>query len=313
MDNPWRHEVDAALARRGGVLLTSDLARIGLSSDDIELAVSDLARVRRGAYVRQRADDPREIYRQRVRSAALQPPGDRVVSHLSAAMLHGFAVADEHLDWIHLTQSVGRTGRRNGVHTHIAPLLPSEVDHVDGVAATSPRRTVIDCARMLPLVEGVVIADQALSQGLVTLDELLCDADEMRRRPGSRVARAAIALADAGGESPGETRMRLILVRGGCEFDTQVEIYDARESLIGRVDIKLRRSAVVLEFDGREKYSLNGNVELAHWKEKLRHDRLFEAGYIPIRVVWAHLAHPGWLLQRVRQAEERADQDQRAS
>jgi hypothetical protein len=307
MENNWYNEVVMAAAQRGGVLLTRDLAGKDLCSDDIEVAVKGLHRLRRGAYLIEAPDAPRERHRQLARSAAMQHPGDPVISHVSAAVLHDFAVEERHLGWVHLTLAEARGGRRNGIHTHLADLHSSEVSTIDGVAVTSPRRTVIDCARMLPLVEAVVIADQALSKKFVELADLIADAKSLGRRPGGRAARHAMSLADPGGESPGETRTRLILVRGGFELDTQVEICDADDVFIGRVDMKLRNSPVVIEFDGRVKYGLNGDVEAAYWSEKLRDDELHEAGHPTVRVVWKHLVRPGGVLRRVEAAVDRAE------
>lgn len=296
-----------AAARRGGPILTCDLAGMGLGSDDIELATVGLHRLRRGAYLLAKPDDRLELHRQLARSAAMQHPGNPVISHLSAAVLHGFAVEEDHLNWVHLTLAAARGGRRNGIHTHLADLPPAEVSIVDGIAVTSPRRTVIDSARMLPLVEAVVIADQALSQKLVELPDLIADAAALGRRAGGRAARHAMSLADPGGQSPAETRIRLILVQAGFEVDTQVEISDSNGKFIGRVDMKLRNSPVVVEFDGRVKYGLNGDVEVAHWKEKLRHDELGDAGHPAVRVIWNHLARPEGILRRVHAAVARAE------
>ena len=59
---------------------------------------------------------------------------------------------------------------------------------------------------------------------------------------------------------------------------------------------------LVIEFDGRAKYSLDGDPERAHWEEKRRHDRLVEAGYEVIHVVWAELWDELALRRRINRA-----------
>jgi hypothetical protein len=64
----------------------------------------------------------------------------------------------------------------------------------------------------------------------------------------------------------------------------------------------LVEGTLVVEFDGRSKYRIDGDPESAHWAEKLRHDRIVEYGYPVLRAIWPDL----WDQPRLRARVERA-------
>jgi very-short-patch-repair endonuclease len=67
---------------------------------------------------------------------------------------------------------------------------------------------------------------------------------------------------------------------------------------VARVDF-LVGDRVVVEFDGRVKYGMDGRPEEALWAEKQREDRLRELGLVVVRIVWADLQRPEVIVQRV--------------
>jgi hypothetical protein len=93
--------------------------------------------------------------------------------------------------------------------------------------------------------------------------------------------------ADGRMESPLES-----VVRGRCILlglplpEPQVWLSDS-QGVIGRVDFLWPGSGVVGEADGRVKYRDN---EL--WREKLRQERLEEAGFVVLRWTWAQAHAP---------------------
>ena len=142
--------------------------------------------------------------------------------------------------------------------------------------------------------------DRALNTGLVT-PEGLADAIDVLA-PGARARQRLAQLlreADPACESVGETRTRVLLRDLGLEVRSQVRISDAR-GLIGRVDF-LVGERVVVEFDGMVKYG-GAEGRRALQAEKAREDRLRDAGYVVVRLVWADLDDP----QRVRDLVARA-------
>ncbi|HEV7469342.1 MAG TPA: hypothetical protein VGO23_06115 [Pseudonocardia sp.] len=110
--------------------------------------------IRRGTYVEagdRRLEDPAAAHRLGVAAAVrvlASWPGGAVVSHVSAAVLHGLPVWGVPLDRVHVTRARrggARTGRDLCVHS--ALLDPSEVVVRDGIAVTSVARTLVDLGR----------------------------------------------------------------------------------------------------------------------------------------------------------------------
>ena len=205
---------------------------------------------------------------------------------------------------VHLSLPVGapgRRGKRNDVHIHYLRVPAEHVDEVGGLRVTSPTRTVIDCARLLSLPAGLVIADAALNAELTTLTDLRREVAQHRRCHGVATAMRVIDLADPLAQSPGETRTRLIVREAGYAVDSQAELADQDGEFLGCVDLVVRGSKVVIEFDGRAKYSNGESVEAAHWAAKLRRDRIENAGFPVLAVTWRDLSRPRLIVKRLEQ------------
>ena len=101
--------------------------------------------------------------------------------------------------------------------------------------------------------------------------------------PGARAARDVVALASPLAESPLESLTRLGLVDAGLpEPRLQVRIVDPSDGWWCRVDMLWAEERVVLEADGKVKYT---DAEL--WREKRRQHRLERLGYRVVRAIWA--------------------------
>lgn len=127
----------------------------------------------------------------------------------------------------------------------------------------------------------------------------------MRGWKGVGFARQAVALADPLSESPGESRARLLLHNLGFEVRSQVEVYD-EGGFIGRADLGICETMVLLEFDGQGKYHLDGDPRGALWAEKNRQDALTMAGFEVVRLTWADLDQPGHVRDLVTAALRRS-------
>jgi len=322
--NPWEPELDRLAALNSGLILTRDLRALGFDDATIGSIGRRLTRVRHGAYVRQLPSDPVELHRLHARAVVLQHEawvmsdsgGSRVpladsgitLSHVSAAVFQGFSLSEVDLRTVHISGAPGRVrgGNRHWIHSHQVQFGADETCLVDDLAVTTRARTVVDVARVLPLEQALVMADQALRMRWVTAPELASAAERFGSRAGVSGLRRVIGLADGKAESPGETRTRLILVQAGLAVESQVDIHSGDGDFIGRVDLKLRDCAVVVEFDGRFKYAIDGEVERAHWLEKQRHDALMDAGFVVARIYWRDLSDPAVVLRRVHGAISRA-------
>ncbi|MDZ7911442.1 MAG: hypothetical protein U5O16_06340 [Rhodococcus sp. (in: high G+C Gram-positive bacteria)] len=86
------------------------------------------------------------------------------------------------------------------------------------------------------------------------------------------------------------------------------QIHDAR-GLVGRVDFLWREQRTVGEFDGRIKYGrlvpAGRSAEDVRWKEKLREDRLRDAGWQVARWTWSDLSTPSLVTGRITAAFSR--------
>ena len=271
-------------------------------------AVRALHSIRRGAYAIAPPEDADSRHRLLLRAVLRQTGGQCAASHLSAALFHDLPVPGEALDNVHITTTTAssRPGVRRRVHTHTTSQQAMAVTEIDGLPITDVATTVLDCMRVLPFVDAVALLDAALNRNLVFHDDIVRQCFEAGGMAGIATARRVVKMADAGAESVGETRTRLILVHAGFAVDTQVELHDSRGRMVARVDLKLRDAPVVVEFDGRAKYGLQGAPESAHWQEKLRNDKIGNLGFERVRVWWNRLADPASIVADVEAARKRA-------
>ncbi|RIJ70667.1 hypothetical protein D1871_17715 [Nakamurella silvestris] len=233
---------------------------------------------------------------------------EEVLSHVSAAVLHGLPVWDIPLGRVHITKSRSSGGHRNSrLHTHPAPLDPAEVTTVGRYLVTSVARTVVDLARASGFEQEVVVADAALHRGLVQPAELQAELAKVHRRHGASMARQVVAFASPLSESVGESRSRVLFDRHGLPRPTeQFEVVDADGHPCGRADFAWEDGRLVGEFDGYVKYEKllrpGESSGQAVFREKRREDSFREAGSVVIRWVWADLDEPAALVRRLGRA-----------
>lgn len=120
-----------------------------------------------------------------------------------------------------------------------------EIDPCNPIEATSP----VECKRVG--ISAVVVADMALHARLTTVAELEAWAGAHPGRPGVKRLRHVIALSEPAAESPMESRLRMLLVRGRLpKPKAQVAIHDAAGRFVGRVDLYYERCRLAIEYDG---------------------------------------------------------------
>lgn len=237
----------------------AQLAQRGVTDSDIRRLVGEgsLARVRRGDYLDTSTRPvPQFEDRHRILVQATWPRlHSGVLSHHSAAALHGLPLPSHDLGRVHVTR-VGDAGgvRRASVQVHRARLDDVEVTEVDGLPVTTLERTAADLARILTPDRGLVVVDAALRQGADPV--LLAEIVEMQgRMTGAPRARAIVALGDPLAESAGESRSRWFM----HEFNLPVRVLqfwvvDSQGNRIGRADFAWPDLGVLGEFDGWVKY-----------------------------------------------------------
>jgi hypothetical protein len=238
--------------------------------------------------------------------AGLRIPG--VVSHVSAAVLHGLPIWNVPLGRVHLTRQASASGSGSRrVHQHVGRLPDDEVIALDGMAVTDLARTAVDVARTLPFEQAVVIVDAALATKKTTRDDLTDCLARMGAVPGVRHAARVVAFADRRSESVGESRSRVLLKRLGLPApDLQVRLRRADGSEVARCDFGWREHRTIAEFDGRIKYGRllrpGQDPGDAVFEEKLREDDIRDHGWKVGRWIWRELDTPLVIGDRLRRA-----------
>lgn len=266
----------------------------------------ELITLRRGAYAAALPERPEDRHAAQVRATVRQVSPDAVVSHLSAAVLHGLPVWGDPLRRVQMTRN-RRSGARltADLQIHAAPLDPWELMVIDAITVTSMARTLVDVARHVGFEQAVVVADAALWRKLVTREELDVALAAARGRPGVPAARRALAFARWGAESVGESRSRVAMMLAGIpEPILQWEVPTA--SGLVHADFGWPRFRTFGEFDGREKYRrlvppgrTAGDVVFA---EKLREDAMRDEDLRAVRWGWSDITPFAPTAARLRHA-----------
>lgn len=276
-----------------GPFLGSEAVRDGrLTRTDLR---RDYRRIYRDVYVRRTAEIDAKT---RACAASLFSHGKAVVVGQSAAALHGnkWIAAD------HRAELVWDGHRRlhDAIDIRSEKLPPEHVELVDGVRVTSSARTGFDLGRRGTFVDAVVRVDglcNATSMQPSTIGQL---ADRYKGVRGSVQLRRVIAFADAGAESPQESRLRLLIVNAGLPRpSTQIEVRGPDGRVFARIDLGWEKWKVAVEYDGHHHWS---NARQRAWDIERIH-RLEQLGWIVIRVSSQLLSRGATaLISRIRDA-----------
>lgn len=308
------------LASHQHVITSGDAERQGVSREVLRRLVKKrlLVRVARGTYVETAALEqltfPSDKHRLRTRAVLRTRPQAWAASHASAAAVWRLPLLNHSLDRIHVTHTrpVGSARRYDTltIHTHPGADLFTEQD---GIPTVEPNTAVLGTALLTTIPSAVMAADAALHRELVTPASLLAGLERYRRVPGVARARRVVALADGRAESPGETRLRLLLRELGFTVVPQYVI-TANGRFVARVDLYLPELGVVVEFDGVLKYratpgDLPGQSSEVVIAERARERDIRKLGYGVGRVVWAELDDLAAVRREIEAAAAQADLD----
>ncbi|UBQ03450.1 hypothetical protein [Curtobacterium sp. TXMA1] len=190
---------------------------------------------------------------ERARAVAPRLRHDQAFSHTTAAQLLGVPLprrleADQrvHVTTIGKDQALrvrGTVGHRT--RAHLASVVRSGTTHI-----VDPATTFVMLAAFLT-VDELVIAGDALVGWLnwCTVDELAAVVDRHRGGRHIRKARAALIEVRPGSRSPGETRLRLALVRRGLPEPTLNHDVVVAERWIACVDLAYPEARVAIEYE----------------------------------------------------------------
>ena len=243
---------------------------------------------------------------------------DGIISHLTAAHIHGFDLPRGFETQTAIDLSRPReasTPRRKNVNGHRLVLTPEEIRDVEGVPVTSIQRTWLDLADILALDDLVVVGDQIvcchhrtfgpIKRAMVPLDVLKSYVADKRKIPGLARARDALDLIRVGVDSPPETRLRLLLQRAGLPvFIPDFPINDVAGHPAVWPDLGCAEYATCVEYDGEhhldpKQQSLDHErdaltTELEWHQAKIYSPDLRWDGQPAIRKVARMLVRGGW-------------------
>ncbi len=201
----------------------------------------------------------------RARALTLTAATSPVISHETAAAVHGLPLyrADRHR--AHVIAPHSRPGRAGGVIRHRGELADDDVVEMHGLHVTSLARTVSDVARTATFEQAVTVADAALRQQFLGArgeydvdgaERFRQAALEIARRSAHGVTRARRVLdfADGRAQLPGESISRIRLYEIGFrDIRLQVPVPGPGHRLYF-VDFGLEDVEAFGEFDGSLKY-----------------------------------------------------------
>lgn len=290
---------------------TEDLQSIGIDQAEQYrmMRSGTLVRLRRGWFRNGGSLSPQEQHLALIEATYPELSPDSVISHTSAAVLHGIPVPSHALGRV----SVTRRGAGHGNHRPLLWASDSKLDDDDvvllrGMRVTSIERTVADTARVVPYDWAVAAVDAhlRLSGSPDARESLLARIRRERKRGGNTRARAAAMFADPLAESPGESISRVIFAQEGLPKPVlQYEVWDSGR-LVGRSDFAWEEHRTLGEFDGAIKYSgvLDGALDptQAIMAEKSREQGFRDAGYWVTRWGWQDLRKRGALAAQIWRA-----------
>lgn len=269
IDHHARVRANEALERLGGVADRTSLLR-SCSRRALEAAVADgsVVRVGRSGYVLPAVDE--------ARVAAATARG--VVSHLSAALAHGWKVkTSPPTPHVTVRRTQGRV-RADGARVHWGSV--TDMDRAAGV--TDPVRTVVDCARVLPFDEALAVADSALRSRSVRRAELL-DAVLAAPRTGRAAALRVVHLASPKAANPFESVLRAIAL----DVPGFQPVPQGPVGTIGHADLTDSALRIAVE---AESFEFHAQPEAFRYDVR-RYTAMTRAGWLVVRFVWEDVMH----------------------
>lgn len=205
-------------------------------------------------------------------------------SHRTAALLHGLPLPGWLETYLPLDVAAVRPAsppRTRGVEPHRLGRAPA-LQTVEGLLVCAPTEAWVQIGEVLSLDEAIIVADHLLTVSPfdeTTTRRLLEERIAATRRPSNAKLRSALREARCPVLSPGETRVRLLLVRAGIsEPELNKKVFDAAGRYLGKPDLLWRASRIGLEYEGA------GHADEKQMRIDIeRRERFHDAGWDIIR------------------------------
>lgn len=211
---------------------------------------------------------------------------DAVVSHESAARLHGVDLLDP--SRITVTVPVRRSNRFSEVIVHqITDLTIDETTRILGLTVTDPTRTIVDLAAVLPPKLLAACMDQAVRMKLTTY-ERVADRLEFHARKGKRGVknlRGALA-ARLGSNFVSDSTLETWLLKILEDFGLPLPVTQFRPDWLrhmnGRVDMAYVEEEIAIEGDSRRYHGTPEAFQIDRTRDNLAQ----LSGWILLRFTW---------------------------
>ncbi len=233
----------------------------------------------------------------RARAAWLWSRRRGIVAGRSASALHGAKWVD-HQAPAQLLYEHRRPPA--GIRTWSDQIGEDEFQLVGGVPTTTPARTAFDIACRNSVGHAVAAVDALARATQFNVAEAQILTERYKGHRNVRRARRALALIDAGAESPRETWLRLLLIDAGYPRpQTQIAVYGEYGELVALLDLGWEDVKIALEYEGdhhrTDRRQFHKDIE--------RYEALPDLGWITVRVTAEDM--PGGILRRVAAAWSR--------
>lgn len=279
-----------------GVVSAKQLRASGFGAGAIKrrLRAGRLHRIHRGVYLVGHTAAPPGATEM---AAVLSCGAGSVISHRSAARLWGLPFLASWRLPVEVTVAGRDPGRKRNIRIYRVGTLDSrDAGIVSGIPVTSPARTLVDLAALLPASALECVVAEAHVLELVRGADLLAQLKRSRGRRGVAMLRHLLSLENGPAVKRSEAERRMVrLIRAAAFPEPEV---NARFQHV-EVDFLWRRHRVALEVDGF-RYHFHAR---AFERDRERDAALVASGFVVLRITWRQLLrNPEVVIARIAAA-----------
>lgn len=240
----------AVASRQFGAIAHAQAVAAGLTGHQIRGLVARGTWLRRSRGLFTVAGSPTTPHQATMVAHLAAAPADGVVSHLSAAALHGLTTLPGRA---HVTVPPGTSAASVLAHVHRSRVPLIDRAHRGPFTTTSVSRTLVDCAAIVDRQSLIDLVDEAFCRRLASHTSISAAAD--RIGPGRRGIRLAREVAEVWSPlvtpgSPAELRAMRLLTELGLEgLVAQYEVFDGG-GFVARLDLAAPSRRLGFEYDG---------------------------------------------------------------
>lgn len=283
--------IRSQMAGQDGVATRAQLVSAGVSKRTIERRVANGELVPLSTSVVGLADF-HDLPRQRMRAALLAVDGS-VLGYETAGRLHGLPLRRATVrSRVNLVVPHGWHHRQDGVRVHqTRKLSPVDRSSVDGLAVTTPARTLVDLAARTPTDRFRWLTEHAIKEGIVSASALRACITQFNRSARPGVARAFETVESLFDEPVGRSELeyRFARVIGEAGLQGVVEQFTPPwyDGVSGIVDFAVPTQRIVIEVDGRRWHSLTQEMD----NDRRRDRKAALHDWVVIRFTWDEVVH----------------------